>query len=732
MITISFDEQGKFEDHTDKTTSLIAGFLFDDKDIAGEKERELKRIECYLKKICSNAKESFPGAFHYDPVARRGRSVKVQKDFGSTLAEFLEKGTYNRNDLCAEKRQGEYHAFAYIKSKNGKEDFLQSGTSDSTRDTMYSNLYIHMVNDVIYRMIFDNPCIERIDRVSFDLPSRVYVGNLTVEQKKKFASQGFHLDKTQSRIYVTGTETYRASIEREIFHSGRKDLKIEDLSVRSISYQTAAEEETLQSGFLYMSDLLCSVIGDNCSTERIGSIPTKMNTICGKKNMVFYYDSIDTCYSNASSAVNSKDYIRALNLVFDGMRQAADCAEHYKKKWFPLLLEKMKREVNISDFAKCVEALGDISKTSNLEQDRLLFICKQLEKMKDGLAFSDEEEKRILYDYYNTSATAYNHLARTKEAKKALNRARKYLPFVTLENRLDVANREAVAYCDELNFPMAKDIAERSKKAWDAVVEIRQELFGEKIMGMGARKAYSQLGQVYAFAGDDRAEDAFLRSIGETNDPNAMISLSYLLHYYAETGDHDKFERYAKQYFGGKENIREWLHYLIAEGTKGRNALLSMKFALYVYVKGLYLFYMDVLKTEPDLCSELMEIGKTVSEYGFDGRAQMNGHPWEIIYKYLALVARELGEDKKAKNFMHRAETAFDFEPEGLLKAIILYGKLEYTESAKKRKANEVKDLSAQCWEEIMQFSSSVRRRYHALQKRTRDDLGALMTYMYH
>ena len=39
------------------------------------------------------------------------------------------------------------------------------------------------------------------------------------------------------------------------------------------------------------------------------------------------------------------------------------------------------------------------------------------------------------------------------------------------------------------------------------------------------------------------------------------ITLSYLLHYYLQTKEKEKYEKYAKDYFGGYEDLEEQLIY---------------------------------------------------------------------------------------------------------------------------------------------------------------------------
>ena len=64
MITISFDEQGTFENTHLHEHLFIAGLLFDDFGFSDETETERKRIYRYHKKICDLTGTAYPADLH--------------------------------------------------------------------------------------------------------------------------------------------------------------------------------------------------------------------------------------------------------------------------------------------------------------------------------------------------------------------------------------------------------------------------------------------------------------------------------------------------------------------------------------------------------------------------------------------------------------------------------------------------------------------------------------------
>ncbi len=740
MITFAFDEFGKFEEGTvsNGNLSFIAGVLYDDREDKSDKQNELNRIQAYLKEICKDAGRNYPDALHYNADRSVGRAESAEKIFAKSFSEFLNKGTYKGKSVTNTNRLGEYHIFASIGTSEGKKKSASDNVLNSYGDYKLSSLYTYMATDLINHVIFHNPVLHGIKDVCFDLPTRSYKENLTNGEKEKYSSRYDIKDRDgMDNVFVTDLAVYRTAIERELYYSDRH-VEVSEIKCHPISYKKA--DEFLQNGFLYLSDLLCSVSCKDASgrgyrINDISKVSARIDMVCGKKSMTFFYDTTDTYYSKALEYINHMDYKEALDYIYTGISRKSECSDYYKKKWFPVLIDIIKENIDADSFSDAVRKIKRYSLSNNIEQDRLIYLVKTLDEISSSLKFSNDEQKVVLYDFYQVAATAYNHQAKTKIANRYIKQAEEYIGYVSLERRLDLVNKSAVAMCDELDYSSAVLTARKVQKAWDSISDIRQLEFNETDMGTGVRKAYSQLGQIYSFAWDSRAEFMFHRSIGLSNDPNAMITMSYLMHYYAEQGMKAKYDKFAKQYFGGNESLEGQLEYIVKEGTKSNNPIISMKFALYVYVRGIYVFHMQELKDNSKLIDSLLDIRKTLARINPDALKEINGHPWEIIYKYLALISLEVHNNAIAQEYMKNSEKILakeDEEPDALLRSIISYGKLEYIEKLDSKASRKIKDATENCWKDICSISSKLESEYKDPKKRTRDNLRLLMTYMYH
>ena len=167
---------------------------------------------------------------------------------------------------------------------------------------------------------------------------------------------------------------------------------------------------------------------------------------------------------------------------------------------------------------------------------------------------------------------------------------------------------------------------------------------------------------------DARAEEDFLNALKtmDPETPDRLITESYLLHYYISSGNKEKYEELAREYFGGKNSLKDQFNYLAREGAR-QQARFSLKFAAYVYIKALYKFYLENIPEK--LINKLKDIDTSLSNLNKEAEKQINGHPWEIIYKYLALIMRRYNEGEVASAYEDKIKMFAD-QSEGIIQSI--------------------------------------------------------------
>ncbi len=163
MITVALDEQGDFENLNNKLNSepvFIGGVLYDDCGDSNDFDTEKRRLQSYLRNVCSDAGGVYPKDLHFASEGGTNNShivKEVKTVFGNTIKEFLEEGTWRNYDLGFAPRRGKYYIFASLRGENGKAELLAKSVSEAVREDFASNLYLHMAEDVVERMLFHNP-----------------------------------------------------------------------------------------------------------------------------------------------------------------------------------------------------------------------------------------------------------------------------------------------------------------------------------------------------------------------------------------------------------------------------------------------------------------------------------------------------------------------------------------------------------------------------------------------
>jgi hypothetical protein len=190
-----------------------------------------------------------------------------------------------------------------------------------------------------------------------------------------------------------------------------------------------------------------------------------------------------------------------------------------------------------------------------------------------------------------------------------------------------------VSLIDCYSYKDALELALSIVDMEERIQSLRKELLGPSVGSISLGQAYSQLGQVYAYLNQSEAEEAFKKAleIFDSHSTDAYRTMSYLLHYYIESGNRSAYEELASEYFGGRNTLSEQLSYIVSL-TKEDRGLQSMAFALFVFVKALFVLYKDDI--DADMVKRLDQAEKKIRE-----ATLVNSHPWELIYTYLSLIA---------------------------------------------------------------------------------------------
>ncbi len=684
MITIALDEQGDFENlegNLEKAPVFIGGIVYDDSDEETDYENEKKRLQKYLKNVCLSVGCRYPQDLHYSSDGSNGQNVaKVKVKFTDTIKEFFELGTWNNADIISTPRIGKYYIFASLRGDNGKRNLLSRDVSEAVRDDFASNLYVHMAEDVVDRLMFHNPIISNIHKVRLELATRrvILSGEDRTTRMKQYELLGFKAVQREdaestgvTEYLLTNPDNYRTAIEREMLSCEQEKILVDRIGVKSIYYKNQ------RSGmdFLYLADAVCSYLGfkvqGNKAADWIEEFDKRSHSINGKvDNLIWGYDAVDDYFSKSWRCLEEKDYYKALSNAFEGSKYKSGMTTFYVKKWFRYVDTYIDMQKDISGFSMAVKKYRESVFNNNLNPEKLVYIFRHLEKLSKNISFSNNKEESELYDLYDSGIFAFIHNSNLLEAEACFEKTKQYAEYVATESYLRTRNKMVVFLCDNIRFEEALKIADENVFYHELLTDMKRSMFGETFSeALGHAITLSQRAQVYAFMNDERAEKDFMEAlkIMDKGTPDRYITQSYLLHYYICRGMREEYEALAEEYFGNKKSLNEQFNYIAKEGSKEKNARVSMKYALYVYIKALYVFYLDEIPNK--LLNKLKNIEKSLCDVSMRAEKQINGHPWEIIYKYLALIMISNDSEKEADEYKKKIMKLFG-ESGGLIKKI--------------------------------------------------------------
>ena len=662
----------------------IAGLIYDDHSVEGDSEEERKRIKAYYKSIIRDAKSestakdadsfSYPEVLHSNGDGGRDHNIvrPVKEKIQNSLADFIRYGKYkDKNGKLQDfngikDREGEYYIFVILKSDQGMTKLLSKNANILARDNYASNLYFHMAEELISRLIFHNPLINNITEITLDIATRKSAilsnnSELFTEYKK----QGYKAEQAEGGKYQfrsTNPDIYRTVISKEIMSAERPDIKIDRFNVVPISYHGYKEKDM---EFLYMSDSICSVLGFDIegknADEWLKCIDKRVQGITGKKeNLIFGYDEIDNIYEKDWTKYEEGDYYRALSIACDAGKVEGGFSEFYKSLWFKKIEEKIVVSTSVSDFNMAVRKLNETLNNNTLDQEKCFYILGVLEKMVPDMErrFHSHEAKRILYTLYDIGVTAHCHIGDSRGAEEYFKKCKQYADLTSLDDYLNTRNKLVVFCCDYFDLDRAEELSDENILYQELLSDLKKELklsgindFGNESMG----KAHSQRAQVYAFKRNTKAEEEFILALKEFKEGSAnyKITQSYLLHYYLDSGNYEAYLEEAEKYFDGKKELSDQLNYIIEEGSKD-DPLINMKYALYIYVRALYLFMLSKLTNR--VWSDLQKVDKRFGKKIKKKEWKLTGHPCEIIFKYMRLIALSKKEDELEEEYAQRME----------------------------------------------------------------------------
>ena len=669
MITIALDEGGHFENlKPSENCMYIGGIIFQCKDDDARKS-ELKRLQNYLIDICSNEGCKYPQDLHYNwcdgQVINSSTASKVKNAVISSLPEFLNgtgkwssngpKGTYYLYALVGDKKGINYFENNGIDKINSEEDI-----SNLIDDNVSSNRYEHMAYRALENLLFYNIRLQD-NNVRLNLATRVINLKNDRELEKETIQTGHEKhDIYESTFKATTLSSYRAAIVSMIQDSNRKNIHFDDINVESIFYGDNPQHN-LKQGFLYLSDIVCNIYAavlEHCNQADSGieQLWQQCQQYTPQRFYVWSYNDFDQKYREIYKSFIAKDYYNCLKNIYLVSRENEKNARVYDSLWFDDIKKNILFSSSADEFSyieNSIKLLVTELSDSKIKVDEARAIFNFLKSKTEDLCSKTHNESKnynLLYNLYRSEMAICNHEGNPAASDEAFNKCIKYARYVNVEEFTELQNMYSVKLCDSLNFEEAINVTKKTCEYEDMLHSIKEEINPSETKYIHQGRSYSQLAQCYSFVKDyDKAAETFLKAFECYGDDNfnRTITMSYYLHMLIEQKNLEEYKKYIKEYLG-HETLKEQLLEILSVDD------ISSMFKLYVYMKALYVFYVDDLKiNSPKLLKELLSKFE-----GIKNIANKSDHPWEMIYKYAAFCCLKIGNKEyndKAQEYINLA-----------------------------------------------------------------------------
>lgn len=711
MLTIALNEYGDFhhlgqDEESLKLIHFIAGIVYDDMDNAQDAINERIRLDRFFRAVAKDSRSLYPQGFFGKLKSDETEEGKGREKFNSNakkdmrifrdaidaaLPKFLAHGTYNGEELVAMPRVGHYAIALTLKSEAGKTEYLQPSMSNLLHDKVASNLYWHMADGLVSRLVFTNPFAFGVQRVRLELATQM-IDVLDSERERliEYSQLGYtpyeYQDEQLKKEGITSYQVanafaYRASLDRHMVESNRPDLDVKLLELVSLRMEEDDPESTIRNAFLYLATYICTNFiyygadreaNDVFKFKKLVDFSNKLNPT--HQNLLFVYDNVDTYFEKAMQSYLNDDYFDALCYTYDAYNCESRFQSYYKTNWFPFLEELIHSADDRIAIERAVQDFVNYANQSRIDAGKLHYVYDQLKYVLEDIQHLSLVDQRLVYAFYDGGVTAFNHLGESEFAVSCFQKCQSLAHTVPLETYMQTVRRRIVAKLDSYAYDDALTLANYVVEYEEQIQGLREKLsMDDKSVSLG--QAYSQLGQVYAYLKREEAESYFVKalSIFQEGTSDYYRTLSYLLHYYIDAEKQRDYETWAPKYFGGAVKVSEQLTY-ITSMTDDDKVVQHESYALYVYIKALYEFYKHAVGK--DVIQRIVALGKEVAQ---TLNYSVKGHPWELIFIYMSLLGYDWNYMTDVEYFKDCIRKTVD-NPGPAIRNIMAYGEMRIAE----------------------------------------------------
>jgi len=679
MLLFTLDEGGTFEYRFAKSNDkcgIIGGAIFicaDEKAAWNERYR-LGRL---FEGACKAENASFPYDLHYNHengvCVNPDAATRVKNRLSAGLHDFLTGGGEWKTD----KPHGKYLLFATVGDSKGMGTKASGNIMDDNNAALR---YERMLYRTIENALFYNPRLPDDNDLHLELPTRV-IESGKVDGAIKYGK--LHGNKDSAMSEITNAASFRAAVELITEKHAATDAQL-SLMAYSISYDGKHPDQH----FLYLADTLNSVYQDavhGCASS--AEALRKLRDVCGglvgaANTCLWAYNPIDNTLRGIMDAFRRGEWFEGLIALNNTRQDRGLISQEYTAQWLNLLDSRARVPGSGLTRQQCAQeelslrvALEKLHNYTHSENMTVAQAALDTISARYAALPAGNSPEQLRFRLHVTQMAIHNH---SGEYDKALDEYQKCLEnsaYVDVEEFLGMQLMQSVAFSDGGRFDEALDTAQEMVTNHELLMDIRREIYHKPdSAAVSYGRALSQLGQCHAFRGSyDEAIDCFEKALASFGSSEADIrrTQGYLMHAYIEAGMAQEYAALAQRFFDG-----------IAPSA-------MFRFDLYIYLKGMYVFGGETLRAA--------EAQALISACERNYRNNPAGHPWEMVFKYLALLLLRTGAKDKAeasRALMDKAAESVANSKDGILPRIISDGEAMYKAALEGKNALEASGLS--------------------------------------
>lgn len=665
MISVFLDESGNFE-YKGYKLKFIGGLIYTGEDL----KEERNRLENFFKKTCEKLNIVYPRGMH---------TTESNEIINKYLRDNLLNYIFNN---------GKYH-FTYMIWGSSRKNYINNN-SNIVEDEVASNLYDNMIANLVQNILFYNPYLSDkkyylniATRVAFVLKS----DKLKIEEYNRLGYI-YTFDSHGNYIYfLNDNKSIKAAISSNIIANRiNKDIDTIELKVEKCNYKNSKRDEKLPTTpFLYAADIACNIIKQKIVElsdpnnsfdglkEKIKNLKRRdlyihetvkeLESSSGNKAFAWAYDDIEGLWQDLNLAIYREDFLLALDYLYDIKTDKSAFSKFYYEFWQNKILHDIYSIFNKDELNLYITKI----ETYCLNKDRAkyekgLFIA---EHIKNLISSSNIKNKNYYtFKLNDILLRGFNHRGDTLNGHECAEICKNNRDYVSTDEYISFLIRSLQVYVNEFNYGKCIETSNEIELYLDILKSSEEEIarcLNKKATGNIQRgKVLSSIGQFYGFKKNkEKALDYFKRALSEFkgSDINTRTTISYILHLAIDNNDYQLYKEYSKHFW--KSSTLEDIFQEIVDNRD--------RFGLYVYLKAINTFYMDNLSCK--LWEKILRF-----DYKNNGFEQV--HPWELIYKYMAIISLKKGYIRESENNILRIDKIENIAE--TIKLININSKIQY------------------------------------------------------